>query len=581
MNTQKYRDFDTNHQTSDKFHGTVLTTISFSLIFITHSEKSQPDFQELLRLILETGIGKIHTQRISLQTLTSRSGRGSLSSVCAYRFCRTSVCKQAKNGTHAFFAPKRHCSRLPKPLRTSNRCEPFSQKGAFMVKKWMLIGIFSVLSLACSGENGASGKDATVNVDSLANVIRSEITGTLWDSLYAKPYIDTVYNALFNNAFSSSWMDSTREALIDSLKRADYDSLYAKLYDSVYYDIYSQSVIKYLEASSYTVKEDIYTAFANQYPLMYKNFTKPYPISIRVRNECQNSYFSATPCSYKKILVKAWVDNFSDTGSVTDFVNPDTSEIFAPQIRFKPEKYLDLKAPAQAQFQVRAYALENDHEVLFYASSEPTTIHPVQINGAEYQGVENRNWWWAVWVTPGMDSLQNILDELSAKLPDGTVKVYQKYSADKNIAASSKRVVQAVFEVLQSRQINYVQNNGAGSRGQKINYPIEVLRSRGGLCIETTALFASILEALGMQAFIVSVPGHAFVGWRVDEDSDTLDFVETTLIGSKTSTFKYANSSAIDRYNEEVDAGTFESGESELIDIEKVRRYGIMPNDIP
>lgn len=123
------------------------------------------------------------------------------------------------------------------------------------MKKWMLIGIFSVLSLACSGENGASGKDATVNVDSLANVIRSEITGTLWDSLYAKPYIDTVYNALFNNAFSSSWMDSTREALIDSLKRADFDSLYSKLYDSVYYDIYSQSVIKNLEASSNTVKK--------------------------------------------------------------------------------------------------------------------------------------------------------------------------------------------------------------------------------------------------------------------------------------------------------------------------------------
>lgn len=454
-----------------------------------------------------------------------------------------------------------------------------------MVKKWMLIGIFSVLNLACSGENGASGKDGTVNVDSLANVIRSEITGTLWDSLYAKPYIDSVYNALFNNAFSSSWMDSTREALIDSLKRGDFDSLYSKLYDSVYYDIYSQSVIKHLEASSYTVKEDIYTAFANQYPLMYKNFTGssgtsyPVPISIRVRNTC--SYYSTTSCSEKKILVKAWVDNFSDTGSVTDVVSQNSSEIFAPQIHFKPESYLDLKAPVQAQFQVRAYALENDHEILFYASSEPTTIHPVQINGWELAGVEHRWWWKAVWVTPGMDSLQNILDDLSAKLPDGTVKVYQKYSADKNIAASTKRVVKAVFEVLQSRHINYVENDGAGSLGQKINYPIEVLRSRDGLCIETTALFASILEALGMQTFIVSVPSHAFVGWRVDKNSDTLDFVETTLIGSKTSTFKYANSSAIDRYNEEVDAGTFESGESELIDIQIVRLYGIMPNDIP
>lgn len=450
-----------------------------------------------------------------------------------------------------------------------------------MMKKWTLIGIFSFLCLACSGENGANGKDANIDVDSLANVIRGEITGTLWDSLYAKQYIDTVYNALFDNAFSSSWMDSAREALIDSLKRGDFDSLYNKLYDSVYYDIYSQSAIKYLEASSYTVKEDIYTAFANQYPLMYKNFTKPYPISIQVHNKCKSSYYATTSCSAKKILVKAWVDNFSDTGSVTDVVNQNSSEIFAPQIHFKPESYLDLKAPVQAQFQVRAYALENDHEILFYASSEPTTIHPVQVNGWELAGVEHRWWWKAVWVTPGMDSLQNILDDLSAKLPNGSVQIYQKYAKDKNIAASSKRVVQAVFEVLQSRQINYVQNNGAGSLGQKINYPIEVLRSRDGLCIETTALFASILEALGMQTFIVSVPGHAFVGWRVDKNSDTLDFVETTLIGSKSSTFKYANSSATDSYNEEVEAGTFESGESELIDIEKVRKYGIMPNDIP
>lgn len=117
MNTQKYRDFETNRQTCDKFHDTVLTTTPVSLIFITHSEKSRLDFKELLHLILETGIGKIHAQRISMQTLTSHSGRGSLSSVCAYRFCRTSVCKHAKNGTHAFFILKRRKAKLREPSR--------------------------------------------------------------------------------------------------------------------------------------------------------------------------------------------------------------------------------------------------------------------------------------------------------------------------------------------------------------------------------------------------------------------------------------------------------------------------------
>ena len=136
-------------------------------------------------------------------------------------------------------------------------------------------GILSLglLLASCSGENGADGRDAEeVNVDSLATAIRSEVTESLWDTLYAKPYVDTVYKILFDNAFGTAWMDSTRQALVDSLKQADYDSLYAALYDSVYYDIYSQSVIKQLDAYKWTVKEEINLAFANQYPLMYKDY---------------------------------------------------------------------------------------------------------------------------------------------------------------------------------------------------------------------------------------------------------------------------------------------------------------------
>ena len=52
------------------------------------------------------------------------------------------------------------------------------------------------------------------------------------------------------------------------------------------------------------------------------------------------------------------------------------------------------------------------------------------------------------------------------------------------------------------------------------------------------------------------------------------------MIGG-TSTFAYANNSGIEKYTEQVDAGNFESGAAELIDIEAIREYGIMPNDIP
>ncbi|SMP43542.1 hypothetical protein [Fibrobacter sp. UWB10] len=466
-----------------------------------------------------------------------------------------------------------------------------------------LITILSCLMLtACSGEdgkdgiagakgeNGIDGKDGKdakeVNVDSLAKVLREEITGTLWDSLYAEPYVDTVYKILFDNAYGTSWMDSTRQALIDSLNQANYDSLYKKLYDSVYTDIYSKNAIRTLDAFVWTSKENIYGAFANQYPLMYKNFAAsdgteyPMPLSVMVRNTCERGNANV-PCRWKKVLLKSWVEGFSDTASVTGIVNPDTSVVLAPSFKFNNKALLALTAPQSVQFQIRVYALENDQEILFYSSSKATKIYPMQINGGELVGIANPHFWEAVWVTPGMDSISTILNELKGELPDSTVKIYQKYADDESVPYSSRRVAKAIFNVLHKRGIHYVQNNGAGTTAQKINYPIEVLRSRDGLCIETTMLFASILEALGMQALIIEIPGHAFVGWRVEKDSKILDFMETTMLGNPDATADQANLSAQLKYADEVEDGHFDSGESRVIDISKAREFGVLPNDIP
>ena len=437
------------------------------------------------------------------------------------------------------------------------------------------------------GKDGRDGKDAAeVNVDSLAQVLRDEITGTLWDSLYAEPYVDTVYKILFDNAYSAAWMDSTRQALLDSLKLADYDSLYQKVVDSVYNDVYYQNAIRTMDAFIWTYKEQIYGAFANQYPLMYKDYLgtdgKPFPVplSVKVRNTCDKNN-SNVPCRWKKVMLKTWITGFTDTATVTGIANPDTSVILAPSYKFNNAALLAVTSPIATQFQVRVYALENDREILFYSASQPTTVHPMQVNGGELVGLKNRELWKTVWVTPAMDSIGNILNDLKQKLPGGTVKVYQQYSADTSIAQSSRRVGKAVFEILQARGIAYVQNNGVGSPSQKVNYPIEVLRSRDGLCIETTHLFASIFEALGMQPIIIEIPGHAFVGWRQNLNSNIIDFLETTMISNKNATFSEALNKGNKTFDAEKAAGNFDTGVSSFVDVEQTRIYGVRPNNIP
>ena len=74
----------------------------------------------------------------------------------------------------------------------------------------------------------------------------------------------------------------------------------------------------------------------------------------------------------------------------------------------------------------------------------------------------------------------------------------------------------------------------AAGQSQRIRLPGEVLDQSSGNCIELTLLYASVVEALGMQSAIVIVPGHAYVAVRVDDTNDSYYFIETTIIGRST-----------------------------------------------
>lgn len=415
----------------------------------------------------------------------------------------------------------------------------------------------------------------------------------LVDSLYAETYVDSVYRSSFDSAFSEAWLDSARQAMIDSLKEADYDSLYNKLYDSVYSDIYRQSVIRTLYAED-AGTDDVYGAFANQYSLMYKDVPVPMedestmmlqsPFPIFISDSCD---VLSENCNQKKVMVKTWISGYTDTITTTGVVKPRSRLILFPSFKFKDNALSALSAPKQTLRHIEAYALENDHKMLFHSESKPVTIHPMQIFGKNEPGlflnpnVESPQWWYGAWVTPTADSITQIVAEVAKKLPDGEIKVYQSYYPEFSMAINSKMVVENVFEVLQSRNIKYVQNDGGASLGQRVNYPVETLRKKQGICIETATLFASILERLGFRTRLIFIPDHVFVGWMTDREGNVIDLVESTMIGDPNSTFVDANNAGIEEWQEQQDLGNFDTGDAVIVRMEDVRQFGIMPNNIP
>ena len=337
--------------------------------------------------------------------------------------------------------------------------------------------------------------------------------------------------------------------------------------------------------------EDVYGAFASHYALMYEDFTfsdsvgntvtVQSPFSLMVTDSCN----SKSSCERKSIFVKSWIPGFTDTTSNTAFLNPSETVILPLNYNFNDEALLSIKSAKKTQRKIEAYVLKDNQKTLFYSISQPVTIHPMQVFGESetYFLVDDsyKYYWYSLWVTPMADSISRIVNEVAKKLPNGQLLVYQQYSQDKSIEQSSIRVIRAVFEVLQSRNIKYIENTGAASLGQRVNYPVETLRKRQGICIETATLFASVLERLDFQTYLIFIPGHVFVGWLSERNGNSIDLIETTMIGNKNVDYADAINMGRDEYNEQIQLGMFESGESMIVDIELARQMGIVPNNIP
>lgn len=405
-----------------------------------------------------------------------------------------------------------------------------------------------------------------------------------------------------NTISEQAWRDSVRRDSIQKSYQKELDSLHKEAdkmsIDSTSENTQSSSATRTLLAEDIGITE-IYGAFANQYSLLYQNeiqifdeengktitFRMPFPIAFE--NVCDD----ITKACNRSIMIKSWISGFTDTATITRTIGQDT--VLTPTFKFHDDALIALTSPKQAQRQIEAYELDSDKQILFYSESKTITIYPMQFFGSEpyfYQDnydelhllYEDPRYWLSAWVTPWADSISNIVKEVARKLPNGGLKVYQQYVQDTSIEESSRRVVGAIFEVLQSRNIKYVQDAGAtGLIGQKINYPVETLRKKQGICIETATLFASILERIGFKTAIIFIPGHAFVGWFDNSEKEVLDLIETTYIGNKSASWADAINAGLKTFREQTELGNFLSGKASVIRIDYAREMGILPNNIP
>jgi hypothetical protein len=192
------------------------------------------------------------------------------------------------------------------------------------------------------------------------------------------------------------------------------------------------------------------------------------------------------------------------------------------------------------------------------------------------------------WVTPNHPEIARILRYVYDYHPNKKLNGYQDGESSEETARSVREQARAIFSTLKDKA-GLVYTNSAlnweiqpGLITQKVRLPSECL-AQGGLanCLEGTILFASLLELIGIEPLLVLVPGHAFVGWRIEHDSDQYEFLDTSMIG--TADFGQAQAHARNLYVQAMDKKDFERelfyrpGFARLIDIVHHRREGIYP----
>ncbi len=207
---------------------------------------------------------------------------------------------------------------------------------------------------------------------------------------------------------------------------------------------------------------------------------------------------------------------------VLDLTPPLLATFDPSTVRATRQANLELKLTIIGADGTEKVALQESHEI----SLEPRDFLPMSAAVDKEQRVKTYSYL-AAWVTPNAKAIDAFLTDAKKNAPG------HSFSGEQSATLPQ---VKALFEALKGKGVSYVMDpnvmSGMGF-GQRTRLPTEVLTSTNAQCLEGTLLYASLLEAVGLEPAIVIIPGHAFVAWHAGPKDGVpptnVYFLETTM----------------------------------------------------
>jgi hypothetical protein len=153
-----------------------------------------------------------------------------------------------------------------------------------------------------------------------------------------------------------------------------------------------------------------------------------------------------------------------------------------------------------------------DHGTLFHAESkvdlEPDDQMPkvLRVHGEDKRSAFAVE---AAWVTPKAAAVAAVVLAAKARIKGGSKEF-------EGAAGLSMPQAQALWDEVRSRGVSFHRDpaiDREATESETCHLPAETLASGTGNALESSVLFASLLEAIGLDVVLVRTPGHRMVGW--------------------------------------------------------------------
>ncbi|MBV9074128.1 MAG: hypothetical protein JOZ10_10880 [Acidobacteria bacterium] len=265
---------------------------------------------------------------------------------------------------------------------------------------------------------------------------------------------------------------------------------------------------------------DVFPAFANYASLQAPAQRKWGVVSVTVSNS------SDTEQRYRvSVRVPGWSDQEMQVVGVA--AGAQKTFIFAPS--FLPRLFQNREIAA-------ATARVNITDLAGNAVYQSTV--PVRMRAVEdmYWGKGFKNAQFiASWVTPHDIRVQNVLSTAKELMPGRRLPGYEDWKDAAGQERETRLQARAIYNALQKEKLSYVKSSltfGANTDvSERIRTPRESITASSANCIDAAVLFASAFENLGMEPIIVLVPGHAYAGVKVAENSNKYLYIDVALTG--------------------------------------------------